>query len=384
METLAYKSEVVLLRFFTLSSIAVASIFPNDVVAQDLCRVALSSNAFNTSDRRLSSRIAMEQRNALCNRDYSSEEEFQSSARSGGFSASYGPYRLGASGGRQSASGRLSFSEEAFCSDTDETFLSTFDSAESTSSGDVALRAWTDCIRITQSTGMWLVYDVEADGTGMVGSLRRTISSGATNLSVTALNVQPRNLADQVECTISGTTFTQSSLLESGPFTASTTSENVSCSKPADVSVRVSFSTDVGSTDWVRLPSAAQRSVTELEELAAQHELLSRRVLRLEQEVAELRVAGSQAAEDLQRYFQETTTVVTSMRDEYVSRAFLDAQPFVRFGATLSIASAIDQSRLISRHDGGGCCGDGHPLSAFTEGTRLGRNGSFLWVLQGR
>jgi len=243
---------------------------PSAVIGQaqgDVCRVALESNAFNTFDQTVSNRIAFEQKEELCRRDYSSAEEFRNSARSGGFNLSYAGVGLGASGGRSSGEGRVHFREEAFCRASQQDFFQEYQATTSVRIGDVALRAWSECIRTTNENSLWLHYTVQPDGTGMTGTLRRTIRTGPTNLRITSMQVQPDFLSDEVRCIVAGRMFTPSSLSESGPIETQTTSEIVSCTKPHEQTVRVALATDGGSLTWITMPSAEERHQTEVESL---------------------------------------------------------------------------------------------------------------------
>lgn len=237
--------------------------------SQDVCAIALQSNAFNTSDEIVSNKIAFEKKSELCSKEYSNKEEFQSAVRNSGFSLSYAGVGVGYSGGKASSGSKVDFQEESFCSANQDQFAQEYFSNTRVKVADVALKAWTDCINTTKSTSLWLDYDLPNDGTGMTGKIYRTISIGKTNLEITDLQVQPVSLNKEVKCTIENIVFDSEYFNDGKKISTNTTEENFSCTKPTNKSVRIGLGTDGGSLAWIEMPSVEAKKLNELDNLNA-------------------------------------------------------------------------------------------------------------------
>lgn len=258
--------------------VAVYLFMVTPVFAQDACSVALRSNAFNTFDQTVSNSIAFEKKEDLCRRNYSNKEEFRNSARSGGFSLSYGGLGLGASGGKSAGSGKVHFREEKFCESSQDEFSQEYFSNTSVRVADVALRAWSECIANTRKNSLWLEYKVADDGTGMTGTIYRTISSGPTTLKITSMQVHPSDLSNQVNCSIENKLWTAADFAKGETVTTDTTKEIVACTKPKEKTVRIAFGTDGDSLTWIEMPSVGEAENNQVEELRTQLLALSSRL----------------------------------------------------------------------------------------------------------
>lgn len=274
---------------FTLIALASPSL------AQDVCAVALQSNAFNTFDQTVSNNIAFEKKEEICSRDYENSEEFRSSARSGGFSLSYAGVGIGASGGKSSGGGKVHFREEEFCKSSQDEFAQEYFSNTSVKVADVALRAWSNCIENTRKNSLWLEYKISGDGTGMTGTIYRTISSGPTTLKITSLQVHPSSLADKVNCSIENKLWTVNDFSSGKVATTDTTKEIVACTKPTDKTVRIAFGTDGDSLTWVEMPSVEEATNNVVEELRSQLLALSAKMTGSLNELKETDVSIRQA-----------------------------------------------------------------------------------------
>lgn len=245
--------------------------------ASDFCRVALESNAFNTSDQHIISKIAFEKKEDLCSREYKNSEEFRSAARSGGFSVGFRGFDIGRSRGKSTSTGKVHFKESSFCQADEEQFSQEYKKHTKVKVADVALNAWRDCIEDTKKTSLWLEFEVPNDGTGMTGTISRTIAAGKTTLKITSMAVQPNDLQDSVSCTIEGRTFKKSEL-EKNPIVTDTVSEEVECTKPTDKTVRIAFGTDGNSLDWVKMPSLKKVKDNDIEDLKTEIQELSNQI----------------------------------------------------------------------------------------------------------
>src|ERR1700734_973476 len=79
---------------------------PPLAMAENVCDVALTSQAFDTVNATAAQNIAFAQRDNLCNQTYNSLQESQNSARQSGFNYSYAGIGIGASDARQNSEGR--------------------------------------------------------------------------------------------------------------------------------------------------------------------------------------------------------------------------------------------------------------------------------------
>lgn len=245
--------------------------------AEDFCDIALTSGAFNTSDERESLKIMYEQKEDICRKEYNSSEEFRGAAKSGGFNLSYAGIGLGASGGSSTNKGKLSFASEDFCQASEEEFSKEYSSYQFVSSADAALRAWSGCVKDTKKNALWLSYDLNADATGFSGTMYRTAAEGRADLLINSMQVTPDSRAGEISCQI-GNSKVNVDYFNDKSVKADTFSVNLQCTKPEDVSVKISFGTDQAALGWVVLPSKSAARETDLEGL-------SKQIIRLEGEL---------------------------------------------------------------------------------------------------
>ena len=78
--------------------LAIAGIlFCGNAYAGEGCNAILQSNAFNTTDFSSSAKLLLKRKDDVCDKDYSSEAEAKSAARSAGGSIGYGGFSLSGS-----------------------------------------------------------------------------------------------------------------------------------------------------------------------------------------------------------------------------------------------------------------------------------------------
>lgn len=226
--------------------------------SQESCDVVLQTQAFNRADSSISSRIALAKKEELCSSNFSSDEEFRSSAKSSGFSLGIITVSVGASGTRSSGSGSSEMTKEDFCSIDNADIEKVYDWSQSIQNTDAAVLAWRECVEKTNDNALWLEYMPNADGSGFAGVIYRTVGKGGAraNLSITDMVIQPETRSSDVTCTIEGQTVTQQSLREVGPVTFDTTKEGIQCTKPSNAGVFIIFGTDQASLDPVFFPSS--------------------------------------------------------------------------------------------------------------------------------
>lgn len=258
-----------------------------------VCDVALSSNAINKTDFEQTSRITYQKKEDLCRREYNSVQEFREEASASGFNLGYKGLELGHSGGRKTGSGRLSFSEETFCQANQVDLSSEYQSKLSTSVADIALRAWQACIETTEKDALYIEYETAAGNSGVKGFINRRVVNGSTEFVITEMMVQPAKLANKVKCQVGHATVSLGKL----NIKLTNTREGFACDKPPGADVGVSFGTNIGDLDWIRMPSEA---AVEQKEIG----VVSTKVQQLEQELLKVSENLSTVSDTLKRRAQ--------------------------------------------------------------------------------
>lgn len=236
--------------------------------AKNLCDLALTSGAFNTSDYASTSKLFLAQRDDVCSKEYDSKSEANSAARSAGGNLGYGGFTLGGSSAKQSTSGKWSVSSSEFCS-ASASELDSFTSERAKKQvADSALSAWTSCIKNTATNRLYVSYSLLPNGQGMTGTIHRSVSGDGTgfgNIKGISSSVSNDDAAGKnIQCRI-GTEAV--AVNQSINIRIDRTQISMSCAKDADANVSVSLITDAGDRDWIRLPSQKEVKQTSTNEL---------------------------------------------------------------------------------------------------------------------
>lgn len=263
--------------------ILIASISSGSVAwAQSSCDVVLQTKAFDISSSSVTLRTAFDKKEQICQQKYSRVEEFRSAASNSGFNMEFKGVGLGASGGSADQSGNLSFESEAFCQANQEQFAQEYEASDFQQIASIAVQAWERCVTAQRSNAVWMSYKRSDDGSGFTGTIYRTINVGSVDrLKLTQMLIQGEDIPEtDIVCSAGNETITPAFFDGGKSIEFGTLSENISCNKPADKTVSVSFGTDQGALPWIELPSVEKSNDTDIVEL-------DRRLSRYQEEVAQ-------------------------------------------------------------------------------------------------
>jgi len=241
-----------------LALLIVPLISMNTAIADDVCDIALTSGAFNTSDYAQSSRLLLKKKDDVCKTDYNTQSEAESAGKQSGGSIGYGGLSLGLSDAKQTSGEKWSIADSEFCRASAEELDSFTSTIVKQQVADVALRAWSECIDKTNK--LYVKYSLSPDGTGMTGTIYRSVSldSGFGNIT----GVMSSDPKVDVNCHIGTKPIevnkARSIRIDKGKI-------GISCNKSADVSVRIALNTDVGDQEWISIPSRAEQKQSTIE-----------------------------------------------------------------------------------------------------------------------
>ena len=251
--------------------------------ADPICEVALKSGAFNTEDFAQSTAVFLRKRDDVCQKDYSSQAEATTAARSSGGSFGYGGYSLGLSDAKQTSNGRYSIKDSKYCRASTEEVDSIASISMKRQMADIALREWGKCIEITQANKLYVQYTPIPDGTGVTGTVIRKVGSGAFGEITGIASSDTEQTSKPITCRI-GT-----QLVETGkPITIKfeKTKTNFSCTKEPARNVSISLTTNQDDQEWILLPSAEQQKQAALNSLNDSINALKGKIIASEEKVA--------------------------------------------------------------------------------------------------
>ena len=265
--------------------------------ADNVCDIALTSGAFNTSDYAQNSRLVFKKKDDVCKSEYNSQSDAYSAGEQSGGSIGYGGFSLGLSDAKQKSNQKWSISDSKLCQASAqdlESFTSTFAKQKV---ADTALKAWSECIDKTNKLN--LKYSLVPEGTGMTGIIVRTVSDGGGFGSITGIMSSDPKV--DISCRI-GTQTVEINKMTTIKFDKGST--GISCNKPADASVSISLNTDVGDTAWIELPSLAEQKKTSVESV--------------NDAVNQLRLKLTTLATQFETYGNQNNTNIQHLTDESI------------------------------------------------------------------
>lgn len=240
------------MRFVTRLHLAACGLLAApSAFAQSVCDVSLTSRAFNVTQLSTSENIAMAKRDDLCNREYSSLEEAQNSAKSAGFNVSYAGVGVGASGAKQSGSSKVQIKDTEFCRATADDFKRSFSSNYNQQITDAALQAWTSCIE-RNSNQLSISYFISKDGQYFSGTIIKTATTGALASTITGISVAG-SAAKNVDCNIGGVAVKPGKIA----IPIDSTRTTFSCKKSTKDDVAIGVQTSSDALPPIHLPSEA-------------------------------------------------------------------------------------------------------------------------------
>lgn len=249
----------IFLSFFALAGL----IFSTAAHAEDVCDVALTSRAFNTTQANVSENIAYAKRDDVCNSTYSSLQEAQNAAKSAGFNLSYAGIGIGANGDKASSDTRVDIRSTDFCRATAEDFKRAFSSNYNQQVADAALIAWSDCVE-KNSSRLSVSYTMSSDGQYFAGTIVRTAATGSLLSTISGISVVGAPNAS-VLCNIGGQDVRPGKL--NVPIT--TTRTAFGCRKSKDAGVMITVQTSGDSLPPIHMPSKLQLNAARFDEMDA-------------------------------------------------------------------------------------------------------------------
>jgi hypothetical protein len=244
--------------------------FPYAALAEDsICGVVIENQAYDLTSLETHVDIAMKAKEDLCSKEYSDVGEAQSKAKSSGFNLGYSGFEIGASEAKQQTSGKWSIRDTSFCKASENEFKNSASSSFSKQVASIAVGAWLDCIKSTDTNQLFLKYEVINDGKTIIGSINSRIVNGSTDRKITAIQATGV-AASGFTCQIGGQ-IVQSGV-QATPIDLDSTEVGFACEKSTDDGLAFQFVTSVTSMPWIVLPSPAAAEAKALTDLSAELE----------------------------------------------------------------------------------------------------------------
>jgi|GEM_PF-4257161 len=134
---------------FVCSVGLLGSIYCSLAQANAQCETPLTTQSFDKTDRMESGRVIMSQRDHLCSRDFSSQEEAYQAAKGAKMNAGFKAFSAGGSKGASESSKKYRIRDSQFCQSNTQDFLSEIESSMQQTTTSIALDVWKDCIKTT-------------------------------------------------------------------------------------------------------------------------------------------------------------------------------------------------------------------------------------------
>lgn len=233
----------------------VITCYANIATADQLCDTVLKSGAFNTSDYAQTSSFLLRKRDDVCKSDYNSVAEATSAAQQGGASIGYGPFSFGAAEAKQTSSGRYSIADSRFCRASAEDIDSFTSTRAKSQVTDIAVNNWLECVKNTQTNKLFIRYSENTDGTGITGTIIRTIGDdGGAMGRITGISSS--DPAQDIACRIGTKNVIVNKEYDLQIEKGKTA---FSCKKQANKSLKIALITSQGDPEWILMPSAAEQ-----------------------------------------------------------------------------------------------------------------------------
>jgi hypothetical protein len=134
--------------------------------AADICEAVLSTRSFDTYETTTLDNLATRATEDICNTKWSSKDDFTSRVRKWDSSFSYLDIFKGTGNADVSGENRTVDQDyQQFCKNADNSYLRNFFTKSRTQLTDTAVKAWENCIKTTQETGLFSRSIVSPDRT---------------------------------------------------------------------------------------------------------------------------------------------------------------------------------------------------------------------------
>lgn len=231
----------------------------------EICRVALTEQAYDREHSSIRSNLMLSTRDQLCSSEYSNIGEAQASARNRGFNLGYGGLSIGSSGSRQSNNGKWNISETTFCRASASDLKAAYAADYDRQIASIAVAAWLECVKSSRENLLYLEYTMSKDGQQFTGTLHTTASTGRLARQIVGIPAVG-GAAKTVRCNIAGKEYQPNSGITS-PIEVLTTGTAIACEKSGNEGASIALQTSEGSTPFIKLPSAADKKAYEFETL---------------------------------------------------------------------------------------------------------------------
>lgn len=139
--------------------------------AESVCDVVLKTGAISVTDFESISHIITEEKNSMCRSTYKTQEEANSAVTN--FNAKVPIKKITAkvNYGKEVSSNKFSLESEEFCQMSDAAFESVHLEKERGKIATSAIEAWKECVKSTDSEGVWVEYSPTKDGLAISGAI---------------------------------------------------------------------------------------------------------------------------------------------------------------------------------------------------------------------
>lgn len=222
-----------------------------------VCDIVLTEKAFNTTDYSQTSRIMLKKRDDVCRSEYDSAQEAYSSAQQAGGSLGYGPWSVGLSDAHQNSKGKYTVSDSRFCKASAEELSSYTDTSFRQQVADIAVSAWLSCIRTFKNNQLFIHYTLNNDGSGITGSIFRSVANHGSFGSVTGITVNSNKLKviKGLSCKIDTQDIPVNQKIN---IQLLKTPTSFDCIKDSNTEMSISLVTSEGNQGWIVLPTRSE------------------------------------------------------------------------------------------------------------------------------
>ncbi|HEX8301530.1 phage tail protein [Sphingomonas sp.] len=238
--------------------------FIKPAMAENLCAIALESQAFNTVRSNTNEAIAMAKRNDLCSKKYNSAQEARNAASSSGLDVGFKGFQLGKNDSSQTGNSKISIESSDFCNATEEDFKRSFGSNYDSQIADVALRAWSSCVE-QNSNQFYIKYTPSRDGKYLSGAIIRKVSRGGLVSTITGMSVVGAGKSG-LSCYIGAIPVVPGPL----EIRITTSSTALLCEKPSEEGVVFSFQTSDDALPSIEMPKQSTEEFVRYEQIERQ------------------------------------------------------------------------------------------------------------------
>ncbi len=155
------------------TSIIVLS-FASSANSQQICDSVLNRDLVNVRSIEVSEAIIARMQADICSREHSSASAAQQYMRTGGWSLNvFGYFDNTLNDTKNRGSNSYQVEESEFCNQSAAYHSSNLSTNISEANAGLVLDAYTECIRLTQESGLWMTYELVEDSRALRGTLRR-------------------------------------------------------------------------------------------------------------------------------------------------------------------------------------------------------------------